>query len=574
MLVILRRAYYLAAVVSVSVFLATCSTTGVNPTGLSGGQAMCPMGPRPTLDCRGVLQQYARDFKADLNAMSKVDVKLGITSNKMMEADALTSDLLQHYYQTCSLYNACVLSPQQYAAKSEKLQEIQLRVRRAIVGGGVGSQQNIQINPGPGTTFTPSMGDAGMAQPPMDAPPPPPPPPGDGGGMMPPIAAVDNSGSGTSIDVNIPPVDNPQTRGDAVLSLLRQGSQLLRDQAAAQGTAPANSGAASSAPVTPPQGNLDDNLRGILQSLKKNVQSKNPAKAGGQVVVGNLTEEGQSWSSPLGALLRDRLDNLVQSGQIFRASGGPKTRGITVKQVAAVQNPNDPAALGTLYDADLSITGTYKAQSDRVSLNLSATDPGGTQLARARGDVPAAAVPNVVSDSAQNDAQTQQLHNALEGLGPKSQAGFKVDITTNQPGAGASFRLGDEIKYFVTSTMDGYLYLFHSDGEKNMTRIFPNQYQPEARISAGTTLEVPVAGAPFKFEASPPFGLETTFVVVTRTPLNEADFQRIEGGFAKPKGDVVALVGTRGVAIKATGAGAKTPTPERVWNSVTVLIRP
>ena len=52
---------------------------------------------------------------------------------------------------------------------------------------------------------------------------------------------------------------------------LRQGSQLLRDQAAAQGTAPASSGAASSAPVTPPKGNLDDNLRGILQSLKKNV---------------------------------------------------------------------------------------------------------------------------------------------------------------------------------------------------------------------------------------------------------------------------------------------------------------
>ena len=392
--------------------------------------------------------------------------------------------------------------------------------------------------------------------------------------MVPPIAAVDSSGSGTSIDVNIPPVDNPQTRGDAVLSLLRQGSQLLRDQAAAQGTAPANSGAVSSAPVTPPQGNLDDNLRGILQSLKKNVQSKNPAKAGGQVIVGNLTEEGQSWSSPLGALLRDRLDNLVQSGQIFRASGGPKTRGITVKQVAAVQNPNDPAALGALYDADLSITGTYKAQSDRISLNLNATDPGGTQLARARGDLPAASVPNVVSDSAQNDAQTQQLYNALEGLGPKSQAGFKVDITTNQPGAGASFRLGDEIKYFVTSTMDGYLYLFHSDADKNVTRIFPNQYQPEARISAGTTLEVPVAGAPFKFEASPPFGLETTFVVVTRTPLNEADFQRIEGGFAKPKGDVVALVGTRGVAVKASSAGANAAGPERVWNSVTVLIRP
>ena len=166
----LHRASVALFVCVAATVLSTCSTTGVNPTGLSGGQVMCPLGPRPTLDCRGVLQQYARDFKADLNAMSKVDVKIGITSNKMMEADALTSDLLQHYYQTCSLYNACVISPQQYAAKSEKLQDIQLRVRRAIVGGGVGSQQNIQINPGPGTTFTPSMGDGGGLPPPPDGP--------------------------------------------------------------------------------------------------------------------------------------------------------------------------------------------------------------------------------------------------------------------------------------------------------------------------------------------------------------------------------------------------------------------
>src|SRR6478672_4764276 len=91
----------------VAVFLSACATTGVNPTGVMGNQIMCPAGPRPAIDCRGVLQQYSRDFKVDLGLMSKTTVGLGMTSTKLTEADALTSDLLQHSYQTCTLYNAC-----------------------------------------------------------------------------------------------------------------------------------------------------------------------------------------------------------------------------------------------------------------------------------------------------------------------------------------------------------------------------------------------------------------------------------------------------------------------------------
>jgi len=124
----------------VALLLAACATTGVNPTGLTGGQVKCVEGPRQSLDCRGALQQYARDFKADLSFMSKAQIGLGITSTKLTEADALSSDLLQHYYQTCTLYNACILTQREYASKTEKLQDIQLQVRRALVGGGYGAQ--------------------------------------------------------------------------------------------------------------------------------------------------------------------------------------------------------------------------------------------------------------------------------------------------------------------------------------------------------------------------------------------------------------------------------------------------
>src|SRR5512140_945006 len=84
------RSAVFPVVLAVYLLLCSCNTTGVNPTGLMGGQIMCPAGPRPTIDCRGVLQQYARDFKLDLNAMSKVQGSLGLTTTQLTQADALT----------------------------------------------------------------------------------------------------------------------------------------------------------------------------------------------------------------------------------------------------------------------------------------------------------------------------------------------------------------------------------------------------------------------------------------------------------------------------------------------------
>jgi len=275
----------------------------------------------------------------------------------------------------------------------------------------------------------------------------------------------------------------------------------------------------------------------------------------------------------MGALLKDRVASLVETEGLFRAPDGSTTRGITVKEVATVQNPNDPKALSMLYNTDLAIVGTYRPDNDRVNVRLTALDSQGTQRAQVTRDISRQAIPDVVSAQPANAADTSQFLSSLSQLGPKSQGNARVEITTNRPGAGASFRFAEEIKYFVTSTIDGYLYLFHMDAEKNLLRIFPNQYQREARVTAGQAIEFPPAGAPFKFEASAPFGLETTTAIVTSSPLDERDFQMIEGGFAKPKQDVATLVATRGISVKPT-TGSSPSQARPVWNSVTVLIRP
>jgi hypothetical protein len=83
--------------------------------------------------------------------------------------------------------------------------------------------------------------------------------------------------------------------------------------------------------------------------------------------------------------------------------------------------------------------------------------------------------------------------------------------------------------------------------------------------------------------------------MVTSVPLDERDFQMVEGGFAKPKQEVPTLIATRGISVKPVeptppatapaaaappsspypaAAPAPSPPPQLVWNSVTILIRP
>jgi len=623
-----------------AIAVGACQTTGVHPTGLTGGEIKCPDGPRQILDCRGALQQFARDFKADLSFMQKAQLGLGITSTKLTEADALSGDLIQHYYRTCTLYNACIITRQEYAARTDKLQHIQLQVRSALTPYGYAAQQqNITINPPPPGGFPPP--------PPVGFPPPPPGPYYPPGGGLPPPGGVPPVAYPQQQVGPFPGVDPGMHQAGAGYPPAGSGEQPYGGQpsgfpgqpsAAGQGAAPGSSGVtvnippsqqappgpvppAAGAAVSPPPGtsasipvlppgvpagtsppliaaaqpgtvpaaasqqeDLDGNLRTMLAALRQDIARRHPSLASGQAVVGNFTEEGQPWSSPLGALLQERVAMLVETDGLFQGGSGVQTRGITVKQVANVESPNDPKSLGALYKADLAIAGTYRPLAERVAVRLTALDDKGNELAQAMNEIPTRAIPDVVAPAPANAADTSQLLHSLNQLGPKSQGDAKVEVTTNRPGAGANFRLGEEIRYFVRSTVDGYLYLFHIDADKNVLRIFPNQYQREGRITAGAVLEVPAPGAPFTFEASPPFGLETTVAIITSAPLDEKDFQMVEGGFAKPKQDVPALVATRGISVKPVrpispsatpmAAPGQQGVPPLVWNAVTVLIRP
>jgi hypothetical protein len=523
-----------------------------------------------------VLQQFARDFRTDIAALASGQIGAALGTTKLIETDALSSDIIQHHYQTCSLYNACVITRGEFAARMDRLQQLQLDVRRTLGAGSataLAAQQNIVINQPTPVSGAPSPAPSdvppgGFPPQPQDVPPPPPAPegvpepvPGQGGpaptqsdtGMVP--------GTGTA-------PGPPATKLDAILAILREGARVLGAPVpASTPTSPTPPYAPAS--YAPPTQDLDARLHFMLAMLRQSVASRQPALASGTATVGNFTESGQPYAGPVGAVLQERVSAIVQQGRTFQATP-PRTRGVTVKEVAGVQNPNDPRSLGRIYDTNIAIVGTYRPEPGQVGLSLTALDANGNQLAEVTESIPAAAIPAIIPATPANAHDTAHLLEALQQLGPKAQGSARVELTTNRPGAGAAFRLGEEIRYFVTSTMAGHLYLLHIDAEKNVTRIFPNEYQRDARLQALMPVEVPGPGAPFTFEASPPFGLETTVALVTAVPLDEASLQAVGIGLKRPTPET--LAGTRGIAVKAAGAGPSSPA--YVWNTVTVLVRP
>ena len=104
---------------------------------------------------------------------------------------------------------------------------------------------------------------------------------------------------------------------------------------------------------------------------------------------------------------------------------------------------------------------------------------------------------------------------------------------------------------------------------KQQATLYPNDYQPEARIAVGAALEVPPAGAPFRLEASPPFGLETTVAIVAPAPLDAAALETVARGLSRPAQGTL-----RGIAVRPAPTAGPSGSRGLVWNAVTVLVRP
>jgi hypothetical protein len=77
-------------------------------------------------------------------------------------------------------------------------------------------------------------------------------------------------------------------------------------------------------------------------------------------------------------------------------------------------------------------------------------------------------------------------------------------LLSTSRGGRARYRVGESMVLRIQPTEDAYLYCYYQDGSGEISRIFPNRFQPDAFVPARTQVEVPPGGGAFSIRFEQP----------------------------------------------------------------------
>ena len=222
----------------------------------------------------------------------------------------------------------------------------------------------------------------------------------------------------------------------------------------------------------------------------------------GQSTQINIMSKSQSTESNSGFL--DGLNNTITlaAAHDFEAAqasdkGSLFTIGVYKALSTAAQQGTQPTALGIVESA-----GTYIATA-------LANDPDYIHKPLLFGDKKLAQLPLGTKPSRNSQGPNWQEWAKI------ATSGMPFESSINQ----AEFNEGELITFTTNIPTQGYLNIVNIDAHDVATILYPNQFNPENQINAGT-LEVPGSLMPFEIEAVKPTGKSLTVFVVTTNPLN------------------------------------------------------
>ncbi len=105
-----------------------------------------------------------------------------------------------------------------------------------------------------------------------------------------------------------------------------------------------------------------------------------------------------------------------------------------------------------------------------------------------------------------------------------------------------SVRLGERVKFSVTSAKSGRLWVVRVDPNDEIGLLFPNDVSGTNWIDAGKTVSVPPAGESWDILADRPLGLSTVAFIVTDP---DTDLSDVLGGSNATMAKAISFVKTR-----------------------------
>ncbi len=108
------------------------------------------------------------------------------------------------------------------------------------------------------------------------------------------------------------------------------------------------------------------------------------------------------------------------------------------------------------------------------------------------------------------------------------------------------YREGDSLSVKVVSEVDAYAYVLYQQADGKVYQIFPNSLQPENRLKARQTVQIPDADDLFRWRIGPPFGHEIVKVIAAKGPLRKLS----EAGMCKERFNPVSEELLKGIALE------------------------
>lgn len=178
------------------------------------------------------------------------------------------------------------------------------------------------------------------------------------------------------------------------------------------------------------------------------------------------------------------------------------------------------------------------------------------------------AAPPANADTAEPDAQAQFLKDLDIRQAPMTEilppvvskpsaasaqsAQYAVMAAVDRPDA--RYRDGDSLELTIQVTEDSYVWVFDTGTSGQVVQVFPNRFESDNFVRAGTALTIPRQGKDYRFVVSRPAGADLLTVIASKdnAPLSQAliDQQTQAGPFLALQGNASSVAKDLSITLK------------------------
>ncbi len=235
-----------------------------------------------------------------------------------------------------------------------------------------------------------------------------------------------------------------------------------------------------------------------------------------EVTVGEFTIEDSNISSSLSNYLRGVFNSkLIATGRISLVDYKTVTDFLDSKN----ENPNviykgstDASSL-----VDNALYGTYWINNGNIELKVSINNVKTGKIVYSGSiDFPERSVPANIEVKPGNYDRILSIDTSIKGKVQKD--GFEI---WPDRGNGSTYRDGENMIINLVTPVTGYVKIYHISADNELTLVFPNKFDQNNKLEAGTYYRLGDSSYPFAFNLGKPYGTESLKAVFSTNQFED-----------------------------------------------------